>query len=113
MRAGDLNRKIVISQMLIVEDAQGNETRSQATIAALYASIKQESSGDGSVNGNPAAVDVKIFRIRWRSDITNGMWIDYAGNRYQISTINEFGRREGLDLTARAVIDRHYFMHQP
>lgn len=41
------------------------------------------------------------FRIRYRSDITVEMRIVYASVNYDIESVSEIGRREGVDIVAR------------
>lgn len=41
------------------------------------------------------------FRIRYRSDITVEMRVVYASENYDIESVSEIGRREGVSILAR------------
>ena len=49
-----------------------------------------------------ATADTK-FKIRYRSDLDNKMRIIYESREYDIHSIIELGRREGLELMASVV----------
>lgn len=103
MRSGELDRLITIEQATESTDAYGAPTLTwdpPANSWQVWAQVKpirgQEYFAAQQVN---ARVDT-TFRIRYRSDITTKMRISYGGEYYDIQSIIELGRREGLELMA-------------
>lgn len=100
MRAGDLDRRITIEQATAGTDDYGAPTQTWATLAQVWAQVKpvrgQEYFAAQQVN---ARVDT-VFKIRHRTDITTAMRISYGSEYYDIQSVLEIGRREGLELMA-------------
>lgn len=104
MRAGKLDRKITIQKPVSVQDEYGqvvNQFQDHVTIWAQIISIN--SSERFRESQHLAQADI-VFRIRYRSDLNAKMQIVYNGDNYRIEgPPMELGRREGLDIAARAV----------
>ena len=45
-----------------------------------------------------------LFTIRYRDDIDATMTIAYEGEEYDIQSIKEIGRREGLEISTLALV---------
>jgi len=105
VRAGMMDRSIIIEQFSESRDAIGGTSAgSWSTFVTVWAG-KQDVKGReyfGSDRKN-AEIDT-IFRIRYVSGITNKMRINYGGNYYDIYSIAEIGRNEGLQINAVAQV---------
>lgn len=42
-----------------------------------------------------------VFRIRYRTDLTDNCRVRYSGKVYDVESIQEIGRREGLEVLAK------------
>ncbi len=100
MRAGELDRKIVIQSATSAQDDYGQPTETWATFATVWAK-KRDLRGDEyfAAKQMTAKVDA-IFTIRWLEGVLTTMRISYDGQYWDIRSINELGRREGLELYA-------------
>lgn len=106
MRAGSLDRRIVIEAPATVRNTVGEDITTWSTLAAVAArKIPQAGAERFSAGAEQATADV-IFRIRYRSDVTTKMRVVEGGNRYDITALIEIGRRDGLDIVARTNLDR-------
>lgn len=101
MRAGDLDRKIVIQTVTESRSGSGAVTDSWSAFATVWAKVRPLSGREylaaAQIN---AEVDTE-FTIRWLSGVTPKMRISYDGNIYDIEHIAEIGRREGLKILTR------------
>lgn len=100
MRAGELDRKIVIETLTQTRDAYGATVDTWATFATVWAK-KKDLRGDEYFAAQQVNVKVDaIFTIRWLSGVLETMRINYDGKTWDIRNINELGRREGMELYA-------------
>lgn len=101
MRAGELDRLIVIQAGAPARGSNGEATYTWSTFATVWASYKplrgQEYLAAQQVNAEIEAV----FRIRWLASLTTAHRISWDGRLWDIQGINEIGRREGLELMAK------------
>lgn len=100
MRAGELDRKIVIETLTPARDAYGATVDTWGTFATVWAKRK-DLRGDEYFSAQQvnARVDA-IFTIRWLSGVLPTMRIAHDGQYWDIRNINELGRREGLEIYA-------------
>lgn len=101
MRAGELDRKIVIERVTETQNAIGEPVASWATFATVWAAVKPVRGREYfAAQGMQAEAD-SVFRIRWLDGVTPKMRISYDGAVYDIQHVAELGRRAGLELYAR------------
>lgn len=100
MRAGELDRKIVIQSATETRDAYGAVTYTWGTFAEVWAK-KKDLRGDEYFAAQQvnAKIDA-IFTIRWLSGLLETMRISYDSKIWDIRNINELGRREGFEIYA-------------
>lgn len=102
MRAGEMDRRIVIEQNTPTRSSSGAEKAAWTTLATVWAKVMEQRGreffGSQTVVGEAKAV----FRIRHRSDVTRAMRISYNGEIWDIHSIDELPRRTGLDILATA-----------
>lgn len=109
MRAGDLDRRIVLQRYTEAQDASGQPIRTYAPLDdgevwAQYVPAKgteRYESGQVVVATLPA-----LFRIRWRADVDERLQIIFGGEPWAIDGIAEIGRRDGLEISARRAEER-------
>lgn len=101
MNSGKLDRYITIQSATETKDSFGAPIQTWATLASVWAQIKEvrgkEYFAAQAVNSE---VDT-IFAIRYRSDVTTKMRISYDSKTYDIQSVVEVGRRDGLELYTR------------
>lgn len=98
MWAGKFNQRITIEQNSPVQNSMGELTAFWTTLATVWAEVLPLR-GRENFNGDQViAVADTRFRIRHRAGLDNSMRIVYRENVYNIHSILEIGRREGLDI---------------
>ncbi|WP_062225661.1 phage head closure protein [Aureimonas frigidaquae] len=102
MRAGDLDRQIVIEREQITgDDGYGNEIRGWAPVATVWANVKQESGREFFAQSAVQNERRVVFRIRWLEVKTDDR-VMYEGREHNIHDVRELGRREGIELHTAA-----------
>ena len=105
MRAGSLDRTIVIQQAAITLDSFGQPTETWSTFATVAAWKREPSARERFTNNQRVATETVTFRIRYLAGVTPKMRITYDGKTYDILGVTELGRSAGLDLFAEARAD--------
>jgi SPP1 family predicted phage head-tail adaptor len=98
MRAGKLDRRIVIQNKAEVIDAYGFRTLSWSTFLTVWSMPVQKDGKEQTTDNNRSTDRMVNFRTRYNSTITNEMRVIWEGNYYKIEDIKELGRREGMIL---------------
>lgn len=103
MQAGKLDRRITIQEPVISQDDYGEPVvTGWADVATVWAQVVPVSGREYFDATAVRAEKTTRFRIRWRSGLTEAMRIVYDGRNYDIRSIVELGRREGLEIRAEA-----------
>ena len=100
MRAGELDRSIVIETPTEAQDDYGGRTPTWATFATVWAKVMPARGRESVAADQVVALADTVFRIYWLSGLTTKMRVSYDGQLYDIAHLAEIGRREGLDLMA-------------
>lgn len=100
MRAGDLDRKIVIQSFTETQDAYGAPVKTWAAFATVWAQVRPVRGREGFEAEQVAAQILATFRIRYLAGVLLTMRISYDGKVWNLRSINEIGRREGLEIEA-------------
>ena len=105
MRAGDLDRSITLQHM-VVAAPDANASRAQSfTDYATVRTAKIDAGGREYFAGQQVQAQLATrFKIRYRSDVLPTDRISFESQSYNISHIQELGRREGLMIFATAII---------
>lgn len=106
MRAGKLDREIVIERNTPTRDSYGASIEGWATLATVWAR-KLEESGKEFFSADQVVADQKVvWRIRWPDGFTPTVEdrINYDGNYYDITALPELGRRAGMDIHSVAQV---------
>lgn len=105
MRAGDLDRRITIQSVTTVQNSYGDPVESWSTFASVWASVKPYRGNEEFDAEHHRSEELKVFKIRYRQGLNHKMRIVYEGANYDIRSIKEIGRREGLEIEAMANLE--------
>lgn len=104
VRAGDLNRQIVIQTRDAGEDAAGQPLTTWTTTATVWANVKG-ATGMGSIRQSAARDGVAVelnsysFRIRYRTDVDAAERVVFDGQNFDVKQVrHDFARKEWTDL---------------
>lgn len=103
---GSLDRRIRVHRAAIVRNAHGDDVDGYTPGSTLWASAKPGGGRERLVSAQTAAEAPMVFRIRWQpalADLSPSDRIEYpagSGRMYDISSVDEIGRREGLEIAA-------------
>ena len=102
MIAGALDRRVTIQQLDGTQDSRtGQWKETWETYKIVWAS-KMSMRGRERLQANQViAVGDEVWTVRYDSGITTAMRISHDSKTYEISSIEEIGRKEGLRLTTQ------------
>lgn len=103
MRAGKLDREIVIESATSTVNAIGEPVETWATFASVWAEVKPLSASERFRSEARHSARVSTFSIRWLAGVLPTMRIKYENLYWRILGIAELGRRDGLEITAEVV----------
>lgn len=98
-RPGQLREYIRIGRTESGQNDNGYPVSSDIYICRVFA--KAENSGYNQTDeaGVSAIAQGRNYSIRWRDDVTVGMWVEYRGQRWQIIDVIDYdGRKRYLGL---------------
>lgn len=105
MRAGRLDRRLILQRKTLIENDFGEPTATWTTIATVWAEKREVRGAERyAASQSVAQIDIK-YRIRYRRGLTPlDAFVDEDGRVFDIAAVLEIGRREGLEIhgTARA-----------
>ena len=101
---GDLRHMIVIGNTVNEINDNGYPEDTDVTVCRVWAGM-EDASGRWFESADAENVQRGIrFIIRWRSDISAGMWVEYEGKRHTITDIGEYDfKRRYMKLTTESV----------
>lgn len=105
MRAGTLDRKIIIHEKSVEQDSFGAEVITWVTFRTVWTNVKYNVGRKPLLEGQPVASVPIQFRIRYLDGLKTEMRISYEGKLFDITSINEYGRRETLSIDATATVE--------
>lgn len=102
MRAGNLDRAVVIQAFNSARDDYGQPVASWSEFARVRAEIIQGSTDEYFAAAGVEATSTIVFRIRYLSGVTTAHRVVYDGRNFNIDEIREIGRHRGLELRGKA-----------
>lgn len=103
MRIGALNRRVQLCRRDVQRDPEGGEDVGVwKPYGSCAAGVTVVGGREGLEERQTVARTDRVFRVRWRRDVTVEDRIVYEGKAYDIVDVREVGNREGLDLVASA-----------
>jgi SPP1 family predicted phage head-tail adaptor len=106
MRAGTLDRRIIIQTCVATtKDASGGTTETWSDFGTFWAEKRDLTGREFLAAGQLNAEVTTRFRMQWRTGIDVKQRILLDGFTYQIVNVAEIGRRDGLEILARARSD--------
>jgi len=99
MRAGKLDRTIVVQRATVVgDDGYGNQILGWAPLATLRAQLVQSSTEEFIRDSGAAGEEAVVFRTRFLDGVSIADRVAYGGHTHNIVELKEIGRRRGLEL---------------
>lgn len=103
MRAGQLDRSLIVERSTRIRDETGNYTNVWSLLARRRAHVLQSSTEEFVRNYAVTADRIVIFRIRYLAGLRLSDRITYENEQFTLKEVKELGRRRGLELrTVRA-----------
>jgi SPP1 family predicted phage head-tail adaptor len=103
MRAGKLDRRILIQTLTETRDGAGQPVKSWSDVGTRWANVAEPTGSEGFGNLQRTARAGRVFTIRRIDGLSpKATRIVFDGETYDVEAIQELGRREGLVLTAYA-----------
>ncbi|WP_370286957.1 phage head closure protein [Pseudooceanicola nanhaiensis] len=104
MNGRQLDRRVTIERATMIDDGFG-QVESWAPLVTTWASKRDVSDAERIRAGSVSAEITTRFRLRWRSVIATVTPKDrlvHEGRVYNIFSVKEIGRREGVEITGAA-----------
>lgn len=98
MRAGKLDRTIILQREAEHVGAAGTVTRTWADFAVIRAELVSSVTGDTGMAYGEADKAATVFRIRYFHGLTTKDRVVYRGTAYDLTGIVELGRNRALEL---------------
>lgn len=105
MRAGGLDRRIVVERATVALDGFGAAVEIWAALATVWAEVRWISDGERWRAGAVGAEAVMRVTIRAGLRVTERDRLVIDGRVHGISGVKEIGRGEGQEITAGAAVD--------
>jgi SPP1 family predicted phage head-tail adaptor len=101
VRAGLLDRRILLERRIEVVDSSGQPVISWLPLAEVWARAEPLGGREGLGQQQVVATGDLRFTIRWRPDVTPLHRVTYEGVPYDVVSVAEDGRREALLIVGR------------
>lgn len=101
MKAGKLDRRILIQTKTTTRDSYGAEIISYTTLANVWAEILPVSGREYFLAAQFVPEAQLKIRIRYRTDFDETAQIIYNSTTYDILYIAEIGRQEGVEILVK------------
>ena len=102
IKAGELDRIVTLLEMTSTEDDVGDQIDLWTVVAEVRAAKKALSSRDVMRTQGVVNAPQGKFVIRWRDGVTTKQRIIYDEQQFDIESIEELGRKQGLVIYVRA-----------
>lgn len=103
-----MDRRITIRRATTTTNDFGETVESWSDLATVWAAKEDIRDGERFAAQQVAAEITTRFRTRWSAtvaDVNPKDRVSFDGRAYDVVAVKEIGRREGLEITARARAD--------
>ena len=101
MRAGRMDRRIIIEVNTPTTDSHGDEIDSWATLDTVWAEQVPLRGVERQQSQQTLAQADYRFRIRYRTDVTPKNRIKIGSDIYDITAVMEIARSQGIEIMAK------------
>lgn len=98
MNIGSMDRRIKLQRATINRDANSSAVTTWADLASVWANKADQGGREFRAAGALLSETTTVFRIRYFSGLTSADRVEYGGIKYDILSIGEIGRRDGMTL---------------
>jgi len=102
MNFSKMDRRVTILTYAPTRDAAGGVTEAWAEGDEVWAERRDQPGREFLANAQTNAATVASFYLRWREGITPKDRLRCEGLDYDISSMKEIGRRDGLEIVGTA-----------
>ena len=102
MKAGLLDRRVMLQRRTVVYDDYGGEIEAWAELATVPAQVIEQSGREFLAADQIQAEKRVLFRLRWIEGVTVLDRVSHDGRLHNIQDVKELGRREGVELATVA-----------
>lgn len=100
---GELREIIRIGRTMARQNENGYPENADRYICRCFAKVENSGYNQTHDTGASVIMQAKNFSIRYRKDISEGMWVEYRGRRWNIIDIIDYdGRRRYLGMRTMA-----------
>jgi SPP1 family predicted phage head-tail adaptor len=104
VRAGSLDRRVILQRPTKVREPNGAEREVWLTVDEVWAGKKDATGRERIIAGTEIGIADAVFTIRWREDVTSRHRVRYLGKDWRIiAPPAEVGRKEGLQLVCQQI----------
>ena len=101
MHIGMMDRRITLQSRTVAQDAMGEPDETWSTLATVWAQVVALRADEPFTNSEQHQAKVThVFKAYHRTDIDTTCRIVYQGDYYNIESVKELGRRQGMELRA-------------
>lgn len=100
MNAGMFDRVISLYKIVVGKGKFKDTIRTKTKFGTARANVRYLRGSEALSMNEITEIKALQFNIRYRADISHTTFISYEGKMYDIITIEEVGRKEGLKITA-------------
>lgn len=102
MRAGDLDRRILIQRVTISESESGGQIETWNELATVWAKVEQQGGREFFATVQVISERRVVFRIRWIDGLTVLDRVVCDDEVHNIHEVRRLGRKEGVELHTTA-----------
>lgn len=102
MRAGKLDRRLTVQRKTLVDSGGWNDEEVWSDLVTLWAEKEHAQEDIQYPEGAGLHFEITTFRTRYFSDLRQTDRLVFEGEFFEIRGIREIGRREGMEIKAKA-----------
>ena len=92
-KPGELRRIIKIGRTEAIQNENGYPENRDEYVCRVFAKVETSGYNQTHDTGTSVIMQAMNFSIRFRDDITEGMWVEYEGRRWNIIDMIDYDQR--------------------